>query len=37
MFHLAILYQIFNGSGNLFNRYIRVNTVLIEQVNYICL
>src|SRR5580692_3072212 len=31
--HLALLNQILHGSSDIFNRYVRINTVLIEQID----
>src|SRR5262245_11116233 len=33
VFHLAFLNQFLHGSRHVFNRHVRVNTVLIEQIN----
>src|SRR5665647_526512 len=33
MFHFPFLNKVFHGTGNIFNRYVRVNPVLIKKVN----
>ena len=33
MFHLACLYQVFDGSGGLFNGSVGVDAMLVEEVN----
>src|SRR5690606_10570838 len=36
MFYFSLFYQVFYSTCNVFNRNIRVEPVLIKQINYVC-